>query len=312
MTEQIITRKQIVSYFGLKSNANFSENEFSYMTVFCLIDDLVKKYQYKDHHHCQFYLTDIIMVIYIGVVDTNINYAKAIKVYETVANKKISTSRFSHLITQHRDKIINIFKHFMQLMTYCADKILIMDSFPVEVGKIYRQSQLKLIHEMESFKGFNASKKSYFIGFKIMLLVNSTGDLVCFSIDMPNVHDLTIARNLLPQLANDLEGKKIFLDKGFIFTQPEKQAYQQELGITLIHGKKIYKKQTPQEQKEIKKFNLNLSKNRKYIETINALILNKLGRKIHATNLTGFIFKLQMLVFCFQVEKEFNHQQKFA
>ena len=41
--------------------------------------------------------------------------------------------------------------------------------------------------------------------------------------------------------------------------------------------------------------------------TINALILNKLARKIHANNISGFIFKLQILVFSFQREREFNN-----
>ena len=311
-TNNLLTREQIIQYFGVKNNFNCSELEFSYTTIFCILDDLIKKLKFKDHHHATFYMTDIMMILYISVIDTNINYSKAIKQYEIISNKLISPSRFSHLIYQHKNKINTIFKEFINLMQYCLNSHFIMDSFPVEIGKIYRESQLKLSnYYMLNLKGFNASKKSYFIGFKIMLLVDITGNLVCFSIDRASTHDLTIARELLPQLGSSLADKDIFLDKGFIFNEEEKLEYLCR-NTHLIHSKKTYKKHTQNEKLEIKKHNLSVSKNRKYIETINALILNKLARKIHATNISGFIFKLQILVFSFQIEREFIKQQKLV
>jgi len=311
-TNNLLTRQQIIQYFGVKNNRNCTELEFSYTTIFCILDDLVKKLEYKDHHHATFYLTDIIMTLYISVTDTNINYSKAIKQYQVVSNKLISTSRFSHLIYQHSKKINSIFKEFINLMQYCLNDNLIMDSFPVELGKIYRESQLKLSNDyMLNLKGFNASKNCYFIGFKIMLVVDITGNLVCFSIDRASTHDLTIARELLPQLGSSLDNKDIFLDKGFIFKEEEKLDYLSR-NIQLINSQKTYKKHTKEEKLVIKKYNKLVSHYRKYIETINALILNKLGRKIHATNISGFIFKLQILVFSFQIEREFIKQQKLA
>ena len=68
------------------------------------------------------------------------------------------------------------------------DGVYVIDSFPVSVCKNVRISGSKLIRG-EGFRGYNASKKEYFYGFKIHVITTGEGLPVEFLVTPASVHD---------------------------------------------------------------------------------------------------------------------------
>ena len=73
--------------------------------------------------------------------------------------------------------------------TYC------IDSFPVSVCQNIRIPRSRIVKGAE-YRGYNASKKCYFYGFKVHLIVTSNGIPVEFTFTTGNAHDLDGFRQL--------------------------------------------------------------------------------------------------------------------
>ena len=104
MNSTLPTRNQIMSYFSQKINVNFENNysEYELTTIFCIFDDILKKFNHKDHYLCRIKLAEVITIIYLAAQEKQLNYSKSIKDFYQIlyhrifgSNKPISESRFS-------------------------------------------------------------------------------------------------------------------------------------------------------------------------------------------------------------------------
>ena len=91
---------------------------------------------------------------------------------------KISKSRFNRRLHRLKDTVATIFDFLGQLWkTLDTEGVYVIDSFPVAVCDNVRIRRAKLYQD-ETSRGYQASKRRYFYGLKIHLVVTSSGQPV--------------------------------------------------------------------------------------------------------------------------------------
>ena len=91
---------------------------------------------------------------------------------------KISKSRFNRRLHRLRDTLATVFDFLGQVWkTLGTEGVYVIDSFPVAVCDNVRIRRAKL-YRHETYRGYQASKRRYFYGLKIPLVVTSAGQPV--------------------------------------------------------------------------------------------------------------------------------------
>ena len=82
----------------------------------------------------------------------------------------------------------------------CSDQVFIVDSIPIPVCKISREKQSTVCRkpgdEFRASKGFSATEKQYYIGYKMHLITSSSGVFQQVRILPAHVHDITFLKTL--------------------------------------------------------------------------------------------------------------------
>ena len=171
----------------------------------------------------------------------------------------------------------------------------LLDSFPVALCDNIRIKRCRLVQD-ELYRGKMASKRRYFYGVRVQILATSSGIPLEFCILPGACSDL----QGLAELALDLpEDAELFVDGGYNFYEWEDYLREVE-ELRLQVPRRINSKREREPWLEIYK-----SLMRKYIETTIGEIAKLFPKKIHATNLDGFVLKIALFLFAYQVDKAF-------
>lgn len=265
------------------------------ITVYCLIDDLLKGLNIQDNKKVKMSNAEVITIAYFTMKLFAGNYAKAYKTI--VTNDLFNLIKYEGFIKRINklslviDKIFNtlgkIFTNLNETQIYS------IDSFPVEVCRIEREKQCKLLME-NKFKGFNSTKDNYFYGFKVHMIVTTDREPVSVYIGEASQHDLVGARILIPQLPEEsiTIGDKAYNSKEF----------EDDL-------KSINRTLMPLKKKNMKgyKLNKNISKIRKSVEIAFSVLTGNFGKVIKATSINGFIVKLKMFILVYSFDMKFKN-----
>lgn len=170
-----------------------------------------------------------------------------------------------------------------------------LDSFPVPLCDNIRINRCRLVRD-ELYRGKMASKRRYFYGVRVQLLATSDGIPLEFCVLPGACADL----QGLAELALDLPAAaELFVDGGYNFYEWEDYLRDSEL-VRLQVPRRINSKRGREPWLEIYK-----SLMRKYIETTIGEIEKLFPKKIHATNLDGFLLKIALFLFAYQIDKAF-------
>jgi hypothetical protein len=166
-----------------------------------------------------------------------------------------------------------------------TDSVYIIDTFPIPVCDNYRIPRAK-IYQSEAYRGYIASKKRYFYGLKIHIMVNKYGQPVEFFLTPDSIADVTG----LQLFDFDLpEGAEVYADKAYNDYTIEDVL--KEAGINLLPiRKKNSKRKLPLWLAYLQ------GHHRKIVETAGSLIEQKLPKSIHAVTATGFEIKVALFV----------------
>jgi hypothetical protein len=168
----------------------------------------------------------------------------------------------------------------------------IIDSLPVAVCDNIRIRRCKLFQGPE-YRGYNASKRRYFYGLKMHLLITGSGQPVEFVLTPGATADITAFKSF------DLDlpaGSVIHADKAYT-DYDEEDLMQEAAGITLQPQRKKNSKRPLPAWREF------LSKPiRQKVETTFSLVTQRFPRHIHAVTAEGFVIKLTcfLLAYSFQ------------
>jgi len=258
------------------------------VAVFCLVDDMLKAF----HHHedpqskmsdAEVMTTAIIAALYLG---GNFTQARSLLASQGYVPHMLGKSRFSrrlHRIAPFIVMLFNLLGEHWKLLN--EDSIYSIDTFPVPVCDNYRIRRAKL-YQGEAYRGYISSKKRYFYGLKLHLMVTLDGKPVEFFLTPGSLFDgagLNIFDFDLP------EGSKVVGDKAY--TNYAIEDMMAVAGIELSPFRKKNSKRPVPAWVSYLQFHY-----RKMIETTGSLFNSLLPRKIHATSAACFELKVTLFI----------------
>jgi hypothetical protein len=145
-------------------------------------------------------------------------------------------------------------------------------------------------------KGYNASKREYFYGFKVHVITTGDGIPIEFMVTAGIVHDNTTFQSMdinLPKNSH-LYGDAAYINK------EHKEFHEKFNGIWLKAAtkKNSLEKNTWAEELENRYY-------RKTIENTFAEIIAKFPKKIHAVTAKGFLLKILIFIIMYCLDKQF-------
>lgn len=161
-----------------------------------------------------------------------------------------------------------------------TEEYFIVDSMPVEVAKISREKRAKVCKETFETapdKGYCASQKMYFYGYKLHGICSMNGVFHSFDLTKASVHD----NEILPDLKNQLSDCVLLGDKGYIG---------KEIQLDLFHHANI-QLETPlrKNQNEYKPYPRVFRKTRKRLETLFSQLTDQfMLKRNYAKTFRGF------------------------
>ena len=172
----------------------------------------------------------------------------------------------------------------------------VVDLYPVLVCANCRINRCQLfpVQEHRALRGYQASKKRYFYGFKVHLLVTSAGEPVEFFLSEGSLHDIEGLRRLLLDLP---QGANVWGDKAY-HDHNEQWLLQDAASIRSVALKRrnarqglppcwVYLTQIGQQQ----------------VETAFSLRNRTLPKHLHAVSSQGFLLKLQTAVIAYAFDR---------
>jgi Transposase DDE domain len=199
----------------------------------------------------------------------------------------VSKSRFNRRLHRMKDFFIGLFDLLAQTWkTLNIDAIYVIDSLPIAVCDNIRIRRSK-IYSQEDFRGYQASKKRYFYGLKVHLMVTQDGHPVeCFLTPggFGDVDALKYYAYALP------DGVIIFADKAYNDYEIEDLLKGVDHIQLLPIRKKNSKRLLPPYISFVQSYH------RKRIETAGSLLEQLLPKSIHAVTSQGFELKVALFV----------------
>ena len=272
------------------------------IAIYCFLDDLLKAMNHRSDireqiNDAQVATTAIIAMLYFGG-----NYQKSLTSIEEsgIFSHSLSRSRFSRRLTRINDLLHLIFNELgSTLKELNLESRYALDSFPVPLCqniRIRRHRLTKAVADKEAYRGYISSKKQYFFGVRVQVITTIDNLPVEFSILPGEASDL---QGLAELPLNFPEGAEIAADAAYTEYNWEDFAKEVE-GIKLLVMRKKGSHRGDDLPQKYFKFWL-----RHRIETTFGEISKLFPKKIHATNLNGFIFKVFLFLLAFQIDKAF-------
>jgi len=187
---------------------------------------------------------------------------------------------------------------FTALRLFLQDKqqqTFIVDSFPVKAYENHKSFRAR-IFSGKKFHGYCASKKSYFFGIKVHMLVTLDGVPVEFIFTPGAVSDIKGFRELDLDLPR---GATILADKAYndyVF----EDLLQQTGGVRLLA-----KRRSNQKRQHSACNDRRLKAQRNAIETVFSSITSRMSRHIKARTEKGFYLKVLLFILAYMINKFF-------
>ena len=270
----------------------------STLAIYCFIDDFLKASRHREDIRTEVTDAEVITIAISAMLHFGGNFEKSRLVLHELGLMKrcLSRSRFSRRVNRLADLIYRLFHQLGSVLKELHwESRYVLDSFPVALCDNIRIGRCRLVQD-ERYRGFLSSKRRYFYGVRVQLLTTSDGIPLEFCVLPGACADL----QGLAELAVDLpENAELFVDAGYNFYEWEN--YLKEIEeLRLQVPRKANSKRAREPWLEVYK-----SLMRKYIETTIGEISKLFPKKIHATNLNGFLLKLALFLFAYQINKAF-------
>lgn len=268
------------------------------LAIYCFVDDLLKAMQHREDSRAKFSDAEVITTAICAMLYFGGNFANTRRfLYSSgMMPAMLSRSRFSRRLARLADLVAQLFhqlgSHLKELNT---ESRYSLDSFPVAVCDNIRISRCRLVQEKQ-FRGYCASKRRYFYGVRVQVVVTVEG--------------VPVECCVLPGAASDIEGlselplalprgAQVAADAAYTFYEWE-DALKETDGVHLLVGRKRNSKRRDAPALHDYKQWL-----RRRIETVFGEITRLFPKKIHATTLSGFILKITLFLFAYQIDKAF-------
>lgn len=258
------------------------------IVVFCLCVDMLKSLHHYEDAQCQMSDAEVMTTAIIAMLyfKGNFSLASCYLYEQNYIPKMLGKSRFNRRLHRIADLFLTLFLRLGETWKQLNEQsVYVIDSYPIAVCDNYRIKHSK-IYQGEDFRGYIASKKRYFYGLRIHILVTEQGEPVEFFLE-PGAFSDTRALGLynfdVPELSF-ITGDKAYND----YTVED---VMREAGIELVPLRK--KNSLRPVPAYMTYFQACI---RKIIETTGSLIERLLPKSIHAVTAKGFELKVALFV----------------
>lgn len=268
------------------------------VAIYVFFDDILKSMNHKEAESRKTTDAEIITVVLVAAQYFGGNIEKSLCFVRSTAlmPDMLSKSRFNRRVHKIGELISELFLHVGQAVkemnigtTYC------IDSFPVNVCQNIRITNSRIVQGKE-YRGYCASKRCYFYGFKVRMIVTSNGIPVEFTFTAGSKHDLDGLKQLpviLPQ------GSDMLADSAYTDYMMEQMLA--DNGIRLLAARKKNSKHPHEPCTEYL-----IATGRKRVETTFSDIAKYMPKKIHAVTDKGFLIKIIAFIWAYTFDKLYN------
>lgn len=271
-------------------------------TIYCLCDDFLKAIGHRDDLQVVMSTAEVMTVPLVAATffGANIDKTRLFLHEYGYVKKMLGKSRLNRRIHAIEPELWRV---LFELLAEAfkernsADQTYVVDSLPVAACDNIRIRRCRLYPPQESagaFRGYIPSKRRYFYGLRVHLVVSEAGEPVEFSLEAASEADIKVFKNL--QLDLLPEGSIILADKGY--TDYDHEDLLEEAGG--LHLKAQRKKNSKRPMPLWEEF---LGKPiRQYIETVFGRLSDLFGGKIHAVTPRGFELKIVWFLLAFSIQ----------
>lgn len=258
------------------------------VAIYCLCDDVLKAF----HHHedpqremsdAEVMTTAVVAALYYR---GNQQQARTFLASHGYMPRMLSKSRFNRRWHTIGPWFLTLFEVlgsvFKQLN---AESVYVIDSFPIAACDNIRIPRARLYQD-EHFRGYIASKRRYFYGLRIHLMVTAQGEPVEVFLAPGAEADV----RALQRFAFDLPpGSTVYADSAFTHYWVEDVMQEAQIALQPIRKKNSKRPVAPA-------LAYLQARGRKIVETTGSLIERLLPKSIHAVTARGFELKVMLFV----------------
>jgi len=259
------------------------------IATFCLCDDLLKAMHHREDRQCQMNDAEIMTTALVASLFFRGNHesARAMLRQHGYIPQMLSKSRFSRRLHRMKEIFIILFDLLGQTWkTLNTTSIYVIDSLPIAVCDNIRIRRSK-IYSDEKFRGYQASKKRYFYGLKIHLMVTQDGQPVECFLTHGGFGDVDALKYYAYELP---DGAIIYADKAYNDYEIEDLLKEVDHIQLIPMRKKNSKRALPPYISFVQSYH------RQRVETAGSLIEQLLPKSIHAVTPQGFELKVALFV----------------
>jgi hypothetical protein len=266
------------------------------LTIYCLCDDLLIAIGHQDHAQCQMSSAEVMLVAIVAALHFGGNFAKARRWLHTKERIPVmlGKSRFSRRLHRVSHHFIILFEILAETWKATNDgQLYLVDTFPIPVCDNIRIKRCRIYPQGNGHHGYKASKRCYFYGLKLHLVVTEHGHPVEFMLSPGGMGDVTGLYGFDFDLP---DGATIIGDAAYNVYWLED--VMEEAGLKLMPVRKKNSKR-PHESWEQGLQRLC----RQQVETAGSMIDRTLPKSIHATDAKGFELKVVLFVLGFSIDR---------
>lgn len=264
--------------------------------TYCVCDEVCKALNVKDDPQCKMSSAEIITFAILAASLFGCDYKRArlmLGGFRSYFKKILSHSQIVRRIHAIPEQVwIMVFLSLRLLSHDEAKKIFIVDSFPIKAYENHKSFRAR-IFKGKRFHGYSCSRKQYFFGIKVHMVVDQDGVPIEFSFTPGSNSDIKAFRELNLDLPNGslLFGDRAYTDYGF-----EDALYQIE-NIKLIARRKTNSKRKHSPSEE---YCLNTIRNR--VETAFSSITGRMPRHMKVRTEKGLYLKVTFFILAYMVQ----------
>lgn len=263
--------------------------ETEIITIYVICDEFLRAINHHEDNQVEMSDAEVMTTALMAVLKYGGNYAEARR---QLADRRyipgmLSESRFSRRLNRIGPLFLLLFGVLADTWkTLNPDNVYALDTFPIPVCDNIRISRAR-IYQNEQYRGYIASKRRYFYGLKVYILVTQTGEPVEFFFSPGGDSDVTH----LDQFDFDLPaGSTVYADKAFNhYLIEDCLAEHGQINLS-PYRKKNSKRPVPPWIRFLQQ------RFRKIVETSASLVERLLPKHIHATNTAGFELKVILFI----------------
>lgn len=255
-------------------------NDLYIVTVYVVIDDVLKAMNYQDDVRAQSSAAEVLTIAVVAAKYFQNHHERSVCLLQRLGyTGKLSLSRFNRVLHRLQAYLYQIASFLGEI--FAQNQIFIIDTSPVPICHWVRRKRCRKL-QGQAYQGYCVSKKERYYGWQLHLVCDTQGHPVSFELLPAAWDELTAVHDLLAVLP---AGSLVVADKGYISYKDEILSYR-HAGVRLIPKyRKNMRGNSPEDAHLIQT-------HRSMIETVNSQ-LEKMGlQRLHARTNSGIALKV--------------------